>query len=82
MLEVGERRLILSLNMASVMSAQGALASHKICGMQFLWQLFSVRSNEFCKAHHVTSAKRALLYLLLRLGLRNVSTRIFNKQDI
>ena len=30
----------------------------------------------------VTSAKRALLYLLLRLGLRNVSTRIFNKQDI
>ena len=31
----------------------------------------------------VTSAKRALLYLLLlRLGLRKVSTRIFNKQDI
>ena len=30
----------------------------------------------------VTSAKRALLYLLLRLGLRNVLTRIFNKQDI
>ena len=30
----------------------------------------------------VTSAKRALLYLLLRLGLRNVSTRIFNEQDI
>ena len=28
----------------------------------------------------VTTAKRALLYLLLRLGLRNVSTRIFNKQ--
>ena len=30
----------------------------------------------------VTSAKRALLYLLLRLGLRKVSTWIFNKQDI
>ena len=31
----------------------------------------------------VTSAKRALLYLLLlRLGLRKVSTRIFNKQNI
>ena len=29
----------------------------------------------------MTSAKRALLYLLLRLGLRKVSTRIFNKQD-
>ena len=29
-----------------------------------------------------TSAKRALLYLLLRLGLHKVSTWIFNKQDI
>ena len=28
----------------------------------------------------VTSAKRALLYLLLRLGLHKVSTSIFNKQ--
>ena len=30
----------------------------------------------------VTSAKRALLYLSLRLGLRKVPTRIFNKQDM
>ena len=30
----------------------------------------------------MTSAKHALLYLLLRLGLRKVSTWIFNKQDI
>ena len=41
--------------------------------------MFSIRVILFCKREGVTSAKRALLCLLLRLGLRNVSTRIFNK---
>ena len=41
--------------------------------------MFSIRVILFCKRGGVTSAKRALLCLLLRLGLRNVSTRIFNK---
>ena len=44
--------------------------------------MFSIRVILFCKREGVTSATRALLYLLLRLGLRNLSTRIFNKQDI
>ena len=44
--------------------------------------MYSIRVILFRKREGVTRAKRALLYLLLRLGLRNVSTRIFNKQDI
>ena len=44
--------------------------------------MFSLRVILFCKREGVTSAKRALLVLLLRLGLHKVSTRIFNKQDI
>ena len=42
--------------------------------------MYSILVILICKREGVTSAKRALLYLLLRLGLRNVSTRIFNKQ--
>ena len=42
-----------------------------------------VNSNVALKKLFVTRAKRALyLLLIIRLGLRNVSTRIFNKQDI
>ena len=44
--------------------------------------MFSIRVILFCKREDVTSVKRALLYLFLRLGLPNVSTRTFNKQDI
>ena len=44
--------------------------------------MYSIRVILFCKRDDVKSAKRALLYLLLRLGLRNVSMRIFYKQDI
>ena len=44
--------------------------------------MYSIRVILFCKRESVLSTKRALLYLLLRLGLRNVSTRIINKQDI
>ena len=36
--------------------------------------MYSIRVVLFCEREGVTSAKRALLYLLLRLGLRNVST--------
>ena len=44
--------------------------------------MYSICVILFCKREDVTSTKRALLYLLLRLGVRNVSTRIFNKQDL
>ena len=36
--------------------------------------MFSIRVILFCKREGVTSARRALLYLLLRLGLRKVTT--------
>ena len=36
--------------------------------------MYSIRVVLFCKREGVSSAKRALLDLLLRLGLRNVST--------
>ena len=41
--------------------------------------MFSIRVILFCKKKGVKIAKRAVLCLLLRLGLSNVSTRIFNK---
>ena len=36
--------------------------------------MYSIRVILFCKREGVTNVKRTLLYLLLRLGLRNVST--------
>ena len=36
--------------------------------------MYSIHVILFCKTEGVASAKRALLYLLLRLGLHKVST--------